>query len=41
MVMAFCIKALNAHISGKKLGLLRMSANESFPEIIEEARKTK
>ena len=41
MVMAFCIKALNAHISGKKLGLLRMSANESFPEIIEEERKTK
>lgn len=41
MVMAFCIKALNAHISGKKLGVLRLSANESFPEIIGDARKDK
>ena len=33
LIMAYIIKAMNAHVTGKKISILRMMADEKFPEI--------
>ena len=32
--LAICVKAANAKILGKRVGLLRMVENENFPEFV-------
>lgn len=33
LTMAYIIKAMNAHVTGKRISILRMTADEKFPEI--------
>lgn len=33
LILAYIIKAMNAYVTGKKLGILRMFDNEKFPQI--------
>lgn len=41
LILAYCIKAMNAHVTGKKIAILRMTADEKFPEIAGDAKRAK